>query len=405
VAAAYAAGDDDQPKQAPEEIPNFNQLDEYVYVPKSTLSLGTRYFLKGPKASFWGTGSNPSPVNPGNGAPSSVPNISRTYIDGSVLPDSRVEKTNGALGTAQDVGIPSDGRTNTWGYDLQSQLLPNGDITFHTYSAQINDPTEHTAAGAPTEGVELIMDRDMGKLGKHFKWSLTAGFSIADIHSSEYAEVPTMVTTVTDTYDLFGQVPPAAPFNSPTTTTEYTLNQGGQTIASSSSGSASQTQSANQVILLGDHPISSVSNSELVLTQNRYYAEGAYYTLRAGPTVILPVGKKLEIDFSAGPALIYAGDLYNVLEDFQVATGLDFKYLYQKENSKLLFGYYADVNLKYQLTDTAGFYVGAMAQGAAGNFSQTLPSGTDAGGNPLAYNARFDFSGQESLKTGITVRF
>jgi hypothetical protein len=23
-------------KQAPEEIPNFNQLDEYIYVPKST---------------------------------------------------------------------------------------------------------------------------------------------------------------------------------------------------------------------------------------------------------------------------------------------------------------------------------------------------------------------------------
>jgi hypothetical protein len=35
--------------------------------------------------------------------------------------------------------------------------------------------------------MELILDRDMGKLGKRATWSLTAGFSIADIHSSIYA--------------------------------------------------------------------------------------------------------------------------------------------------------------------------------------------------------------------------
>jgi hypothetical protein len=49
--------------------------------------------------------------------------------------------------------------------------------------------------------------------------------------------------------------------------------------------------------------------------------------------------------------------------------------LYQKENTKILPGYYVDVDLQYELTDTAGFYVGGIYQGAGG-YSQTVPSGT-----------------------------
>jgi hypothetical protein len=406
-AAGLRAADDDsnQEKQAPEEIPNFNQLDEFVYVPKSTLSLGTRYFLRGPKATFGGQGANPSPVNPDPNNDYAVANVSRTYIDGSVYPDARTESANTGFGSVGQVGIPSDGRTNNWSYDLQSQILPDGNIAFHSYGAQVTDTDSHQVNGAPTEGVELVLDRDMGNLGKHFKWRLTAGFSIADIHANDYVSVPTEVSTLTDTYNLFGQVPPAAPFNSPTSTTENVLGQNGQVVSSSSSGSANQTQTVNQVILLGNVPIDhSVVTSETI-TSNRYWAEGAYYTLRAGPTLALPIGSHFEIDFSAGPALIYAGDVYNVLEDFEVATGINFQYLYTKENSHLLLGYYADLDLKYQLTDTAGFYIGSTYQGA-GSFSQSNPSGQDIiSGSDLNYTAKFDFGSQETLKTGFTVRF
>jgi hypothetical protein len=401
---AFCAQDEDEPKQQPEEIPNFNQLDEFIYVPKSTLSLGSRYFLRGPKATFGGEGSNPSPVNPGNGAPATVANISRTYIDGTVYPDARTETQNVGYGATGQVGIPSDGRTNTWSYDLASQLLPNGNIAFHTYGAVMNDTSDHEISGAPTEGIELVLDHDMGNLGKHLKWSFTAGFSIADIHAGETVAVPTQVTTLTDVYDLFGQVPPGAPYHSPVTTTENVLNQNGQTVGSTTTGNATETQTVTQQILLGNAPISRTVTQTEELTNNRYFAEGAYYTLRAGPTVILPVGKKFQITLSAGPALIYAGDVYNVLEDFQVATGVDFQYLYTKQNSKLLPGYYADLDLKYQLTDTAGFYLGSTYQGA-GVFKQSLPSGVDENGNALSYSAKFDFGSQESFKTGMTVRF
>lgn len=148
--AGLRAADEDSSdqKQQPEEIPNFNQLDEYVYVPKSTLSLGERFLLRGPKVAFAGQGFNPSTVNPGPDA--TTPNISRTYIDGTVSPDTRSVPVTSGLGGTISVPIASDGRTNTWSYENSgtvtlnyglngTQIQPNGDIAFHAYSAEVTD--------------------------------------------------------------------------------------------------------------------------------------------------------------------------------------------------------------------------------------------------------------------------
>jgi len=400
---ALRAADDqkEDEKQQPDEIPNFNQLDEYIYVPKTTLSLGERYFLKGPKTTYSGQGINPSQVDPGADNTVTTPNISRTYIDGSVSPDQRTVPVATGEGATVATSIPSDGRTNTWGYDNASQLLPNGDIAFHTYSAEITDTAEHTNNGEGNAGVELILDRDMGKIGK-IKWSMTGGFSLGDIHSSVYVSVPTTLTTLTDTYDLFGQVPPAAPFNSPNTVSQAVYGAGSTVV--SGSGQSSTTQSVQQVILLGNQPISRTETPTQTFTTNRYFIEGSYYTLRVGPTLELPISSKLRLNVSAGPALIYSGAILNVLEDLQIATGTDYTQLYQQENSKLLPGYYVDMNLEYQLTDTAGFYVGNIYQ-SAGSFEQKVASGTSASGANTYYQAKIDFQNQDGVKGGITVRF
>jgi hypothetical protein len=397
-----AADDKQEERQAPEEIPNFNQLDEYIYVPKSTLSLGTRLFLRGPRVTYGGQGSNPSPVNPGGESTVSIPNISRTYIDGTVYPDGRTVPVNTGIGGSINGPIASDGRTNTWSYDTATQLLPDGDITFHTYSAEIVDTGDHQATGSPNAGVELILDRDMGNLGKHATWSLTMGFSIADIHSSVYASVATQELTLTDTYDLFGQVPPAPPFTSPNYVTQTVFGSNGSVV--SGTGTANATQTVQQSILIGNAPLNRTLATTLIDTTNRYFTEGAYYTLRAGPTVTVPFGQHLKLSLSVGPALLYSGSTFNVLEDLQVATGVNFSYLYTRENNRLVPGYYADVNLRYQLTDTAGFYVGSIYEGA-GSYKQLLPSGTDSSGNPLFYTSKIDYGSQEGVKGGMTVRF
>jgi len=58
-----------------------------------------------------------------------------------------------------------------------------------------------------------------------------------------------------------------------------------------------------------------------------------------------------------------------------------------------------DVDVQYQLTDTAGFYVGGVYQGA-GTMSQSVGSG-----DGTAYDSKIDFGEQEGVKTGMTVRF
>ena len=375
----------DEKEAPPEEIPDFSQLDEYTYVPKSTLSIGDRLVLKGPKTIFSGQGSIPATSYPGTSA--TIPNIQRTYSDGYVDPDGRTIVVTDGIGAGTAIPGASDGRTNTWGYDNASQLLPNGDIAFHSYSALVTDTGSHSQTGDSSAGIELVMDRDMGSLGKRFKWSITAGFSLADIRSSVATSVPGTLTSITDVYDLFGQVPPPPVFNSPSTTSQ-------------TSGSVSEAP--DQTILIGNVPIPGGRSTvpSAVSVMNTYYTNGAYYTLRIGPTLTMPVTKHLNLNLSVGPTLIYAGSEMNVLEDLAFTTNEpDLTDLYQKENNKLVPGYYVDVDMQYQLTDTAGLYLGGVYQGA-GNFTQSVSTGTGT-----AYNSKIDFGSQEAVKTGLTVRF
>ena len=284
--AGLRADDEDNKGPVPEEIPDFNQLDEFIYVPRSTLSLGTRLLLNGPKTTYSGHGIIPSGV--GALANPEIPNVSRTYQDGSVSADSRTINTNSGVGENTLVPIAPDGRTNTWTYDNNSQIQPNGDIAFHTYAGEVTDTGQRSIDAESSVGMELILDRDMGTLGKRFKWSITAGFSIADIHAGTYANVATNLTTVTDTYDLFGQVPPPAPFSSPGAISQTVYGTGGTIVSGSSTTTASQ--SVTQQILLGNQPLNRQVTTVDTTTVNRYFTEGAYYTLRMGPMLTIPWG-------------------------------------------------------------------------------------------------------------------
>ena len=388
---------DEEQKQQPEEIPDFNQIDEYTYVPKSMLSLSSRFFVHGPKTTYSGQGSIPSPTSAGFDI--SVPNVARIYFDGLVNFDTRTIFTSSGVGEGTSIPIASDGRTNSWSYEYPSQLLPNGNIAFNNYSAEVTDTGSHNSLGAPGLGLELLMDRDMGKIGKHLKWAITAGFSIADIHSSTFASVPTAVTTVTDTYDLFGQVPPAAPYSSPNTISQSVLTSTGGGITTTSG--TTTTQQASQTILLGNAPLSRTISTAVVQTENRYFIEGAYYTLRIGPTLIMPIGSHFKLSMSAGPDLLYSGSEFNVFETLPLDENPQIPYtvLYQKQNTKILPGYYMDVDLRYDLTETAGFYVGGLVQGG-GSYSQDVPSGAGT-----SYSTKIDFSDQQGVKGGFTFRF
>jgi hypothetical protein len=401
------ADDSGDHPQAPEEIPDFSTLDEYTYVPKTTLNMGFRFIFTGPKTSFWGRGTLPAPemVSSAN-----VANIARTYHDGTVSSDGRTVSVDDGNGGATSVSVPSDGKTNTWSYVNQSQIGPDGNMNFHVYSATISDPTAHNRSGVANNGVELVAARDMGSVGKHLTWSITAGFSITDIRSTVFANVAANVTTLTDTYDLYGQMVPAAPYSSPGTITQTVVNSSGAALTSSTSTTVSQ--SYDTTVLLGNQPInrstSTVATNNAVT--NIYNIEGAYYTFRAGPTLSLPFWSRFKLSLSAGPALLYAGTSFAVEEYLLPPTGDPVVETIAKSNSHLLIGYYADLSLQYNLTDTAGFYLSALYEGA-GSYNQSVGS-ADVTYNEVpqpagqsSYSTRINFDNQSGVRAGMTVKF
>ena len=115
LAAAWPlhAQDEDQKNRTPPvEIPDFSNLDEYVYQPKNNLNFGMRY-ISGIKAKFAGNGYVGAPELIPD---ATTPNAPRSYHDGAVGIDQRVETINNGDSTASSVAVPSDGKTNTWGY-------------------------------------------------------------------------------------------------------------------------------------------------------------------------------------------------------------------------------------------------------------------------------------------------
>ena len=405
LCVAARADDDDKQAQPPEEIPDFSNLDEYIYVPKTTVNLGTR-FLSGPKTSFHGQGLIPSPEDPGSDP--TIAGIDRTYHDGRVDPDSRTVTVDNGNGTSTTVPVASDGKTDTWSYDSASQVTADGYIQFHTYSGTVTDTGTFNKTGDSNMGIELVANHEMGSLGRSKKitWSIVGGMSINDLRANMIHGVQAAVTTTTDTYDLFGQVAPTAPYSGPGggVTTQNVLDSSGNAV--NDQGGTAETQTVDNPTLLGNVPLArqTSTTTDSTTVQNSFKIEGAYYTFRVGPSVSIPLGKHWKLIGSVGAALVYAGDEFTAEEELTPVysdgtQGTPIDTLYDKSNTRLLPGYYADLTVQYNLTDTAGFYAGGVFQ-SAGSYTQTVASGgTDQ------YTTKIDLSNQNGIRAGMSVKF
>src|SRR5687768_13683694 len=194
VAAASTLGiahaQEEERRAPPVEIPDFSNLDEYIYEPKSAVTFGFRY-VSGAKTSFSGQGRIPSPEDPGAATGS---NLSRVYHDGAVQPDARVvpRLDSGGnpiidpnTGTQVFDPIAPDGRTNTWNYTDASQLSQLGYVAFHSCSAEVIDTAVRQRDSGSSAGMDIAVSRDMGKLfGTRMEWKLTGGMSINDISAN-----------------------------------------------------------------------------------------------------------------------------------------------------------------------------------------------------------------------------
>jgi len=428
IAALCARAADEDAKSNPEEdIPDFSNLDEFIYQPKSNATLGMRY-ISGVKTTFSGNGYLAAPetipsLTPLVGAPTSASGYAgvtvgtggRDYHDGYVDPDTRSETVANANGTTSQVPIPADGKTNQWSYDTNgqenaagtgttSQVVAGDYMQFHIYSATSEDNVIHDHPGKGTTGVELASNHDMGKIGSHITWTIFGGVTLNDIESSTFGNVNAAVTTVTDTYDLFGQTVPNGPYTAPSTVSQNIISNG--QILVNSAGTP-VTETIDTTTLLGTTPLSRTTTTATddVSVADHWKLHGAYLTFRAGPALTYNFNDHLKFTFSAGPALIDASSTYTVTEVLTPNTGAQIIGTFQDIEDKVLPAAYADATLEYDITDRAGLYLGAFYQ-VAGNYEQTVSGyAEDSNDSTGSWQTKVDFGGQEGLRGGMSFRF
>lgn len=395
---------DEERRAPPIEIPDFSNLDEYVYEPRSTLTFGFRY-VSGAKTSFAGTGRLPSPENPGAATGA---NLQRVYHDGAVQPDARVVSRLDSSGnpiidpqTNNPVFDPiaPDGRTNSWNYSNANQLAAfPGYVAFNSYSATIDDSSVRKKDTDSTSGMDIAMARDMGKLFGRLPWTLTFGLSINDISANTADNVRARIQTITDLYSLFGQVPPDAPYTSPSSATTNVVDASGNPVLNTDG--TTRTVTTDTSVLISNEPAARTTTSTIdaASVANRWQVKGAYYTFRAGPTVTLPMFNRLKATVSVGAAMVYSGTTYTVTQTFTPASGAEITDTSFSNAYKLMPGYYADATVQFDLTERTGFYAGAILQ-SAGSYSQTVDS---ANAN---YSTKIDLANQRGIRAGLSYRF
>ena len=372
--------------------------DEYVYIPKYKFSLGLRG-LTGSKTAFSGRGLIASATD--NIGAAAGTTFLRTYHDGTVDPDSRTVGVDDGNGGTLALPIAPDGNTNSWTYLDASQVTPEGNIAMHSYSADTIDSGSRTKNTDNAYGFEVVVARDMGKIATRFEWNLAAGFSLNDLKASLRSVVPAKITTTTDVYSLNGAPAPTAPYTGTTAATASTapvLDANGNSVLNSD-GSV-KTVNLDQVTLLGSEPLSRTvaTTTDSTSVTNYWKLKGAYFTFRAGPTVLIPITSRLRASVSAGAALVYSGTTYTVRQDFQPKLGDPITATTSDSANHFLPGVYADANLEFWVTDTAGFYAGAVYQNT-GDFKQTVKTDT------ADFSTKVDMSSLAGLRAGIDIRF
>jgi hypothetical protein len=394
--AAYASDEDEdaEKNKPPEEIPDFSNLNEYIYQPKTTLNFGFRY-MSGVKASFGGTGYVPAPEAIGNAA---APDTAEVYHDGNVLPDGRDVTQNNGNGTTTLFQSASDGKTNTWGYADTTQITPDGYMTFNIYSAVAPNINPVLTTGKSNSGMELSVSHDMGNITKKLSWSVFLGMSLNDIQAGSVTSIKSRLTTTTDTYDLFGATPPP-PGSFPSQSTVAVTDANGNPVIDTSGSQVSQVISVSP--LLGDQPLQRLTNTVTDTTSlvDTFKVHGAYATFRAGPTLAYRFNDHFKFSVSAGPALIYSGTMYNVVEDLTPATGDPIIDTLSDTTQKVVPAVYFDATVEYDITERTGLYLGAVYQDG-GSYLQAANS-TSYG----TYTTKIDFANQDGVRSGLTFKF
>ena len=385
-------------------------IDEFLAIPKYTLTLGVRS-LSGAKVSFSGKGfvSSFQPFDKDLTTPV-TPNVTRLYHDGTVQADAGgatfdYYAQDGVTVIHYGPGpVTPAGYTNTWSFVDPRQLRSDGNIDFHSYTADISNSGVIPRDPASGQGFELSLARDMGQLTKKLDWKLVAGFALNDIKSSTTANLSASVTTITDTYLLnlgtFGL--PSTPYTAPHYVTVPRVDSAG--VAVLDTLGYQFIDYVDQTALLGNLPLGRTVTTSTGVVTDHWVLKGAYFTFRLGPSLTFMFTEKLKATVSVGVALIYAGTSYLVEQTYVPDTADPIVSSAHEEEGKLLTGYYFDATLQYDFTERAGLYAGVVYE-AGGSYTETAVLNDIYTGSHASYKTAIDLSRLQGFRMGMTFRF
>jgi hypothetical protein len=302
------------------------------------------------------------------------------------------------------------GFTNTWSFSDPRQLRSDGNIDFHSYSADISDAGTINRKPPSGQGFELALTRDMGSFSKRIEWKLFAGAGLNDIKTTSNQNLSATVTTLTDTYalDLGAFGTPAAPYAAPhyIAVPRVTTDAAGVTTAVLDPGGFQYLDYVDQSALVGNAPLlngRTLTTSTGVVIDHREL-KGAYFTFRFGPSLTFLITEKLKATVSVGVALIYAGTTYTVDQTYTPDSGDPIVAKVTEDESKLLPGYYFDATLQYDFTERAGIYAGIVYEGG-GSYTETALLNDVYTGSKASYKSVVDLSRLQGFRMGMTFRF
>lgn len=402
---ARAQDEGGQLSAPPDEIITDFGIEEYLAVPKFSVSVGAR-MLSGAKSSFTGRGFVSS-YQPS--ADITTPNIRRIYHDGNVFADNPdytyLVNNNDGSQTPHGVRASPDGFTNSWTFLDSRQIRDDGNLDFHSYAADVDDSGSHAKNPKAGGGIDITFTRDMGKLGKKMEWGLLFGTSVTDIKARTSDTLHATVTTLTDTYavNLYDQTGlPNPTYTAPSFKTVPRTDDTGAPVYD-----VTGTQILDYVettIYLSNTPINRTTTVTSGTVFNKWDLKGAYFTFRLGPQLTYLFNEHLKATISAGVALVYAGTQYSVEQTYQPETSDAVISTDTSDETKFLPGYFVDAQLQYDVTERTGFYAGIAYQDN-GSYTQSAVLEDQYTGSHADYKALVNLSGLSGFKMGMTFKF
>jgi hypothetical protein len=246
--------------------------------------------------------------------------------------------TNGSVQV--DISGNAGGQTQYWSYNNASQYNPTGgtgagagqgSISFSTLSGGVSnagsvaDNNVGSALGFEVHGyLDLGSVSFLPKIaGREVTWGLRTGLQYARVYNSNGLGQIAGVGTITDSFNLYGVIPPSAPYT----------------------GSF-----AGPGALLGDTPSRTTGTAVATISGNRNL-DVQLFVSTFGSYLALPITKKVDVMLEGGAVLAIAtGNYsYNSLVTVpgvgsQLTSG-------NKSSTRLLPGVYSSVGLAWHVTD------------------------------------------------------